>query len=51
MYNVSVHLGFVWVEKGLMGSEVEQIDEILRGEGHGAVFWVVGCAGMILKTR
>lgn len=34
-----------------MGSEVEQVDEILRGEGHGAVFWVVCCAGMILKRK
>lgn len=29
------------------GSEVEKVDKVLRGEGHGATFWVVGCAGMV----
>lgn len=29
------------------GSEFEKIDKVLRGEGHGAAFWVVGCAGVV----
>lgn len=35
------------------GSEFEKIDKVLRGEGHGAAFWVVGCAGVvyILKEK
>lgn len=29
------------------GSEVEKVDKVLRGEGHGATIGVVGCAGMV----
>ncbi len=29
------------------GSEIKKADEVLRWEGHGATFWVVGCAGMV----
>lgn len=34
-----------------MVSEVEKVDKVLRGEGHGATFWVVGCAGMVCVLR
>lgn len=30
-----------------MESEVEKVDEVLRGQGHGATFGIVGRAGMI----
>lgn len=40
-YLQSVRVGF-WIE-----SEVEKVDEVLRGEGHGATFGIVSCAGMI----
>lgn len=40
-YVQSVHLDL----RG--GSEVEKVDKVLRGKGHGATFWVVGCAGMV----
>lgn len=33
------------------GSEVEKVDEVLRGESHSAAFWVVGCAGMVCVLR
>lgn len=29
------------------GSELEKVNKVLRGEGHSAAFWVVGCAGMV----
>lgn len=29
------------------GSEFKKVDKVLRGEGHGAALWVVGCAGMV----
>lgn len=29
------------------GSEVEKVDKVLRGEGHGATIGVIGCAGMV----
>lgn len=41
-YVQSVHLLV-----GEWGSEVEKVDKVLRGEGHGATFWVVGRAGMV----
>lgn len=42
-YVQSVHVGL----RGGGGSEVEKVDKVLRGEGHGATVWVVGCAGMV----
>lgn len=33
------------------GSEVEKVDKVLRGEGHGATFWIIGCAGMVCVLR
>lgn len=45
MYSMYSSSGFVGGVGG--GSEVEKVDEVLRGKGHGAALWVVGCAGMV----
>lgn len=42
-----------WLEEeGLEGLELEEVDKMLRRDGHKAAFWVVGCAWMatVLKT-
>lgn len=46
MYNNSIYS----LDSG-RGSEVEKVDKVLRGEGHGAALWVVGCAGMVCVLR